>query len=210
MWFTVVGLVLTCIPLIWIGMEAFPAFMRESQHNLPNWETFPSVMFSLHGALARLLIGSQWARPAVHAPAVVQWIEVPATLVLLLLAVHATLRTAAGGRSPVECASFSAWCVLLPILNPQSMGHNGLLLALPVVLTARSLVPDQRMWPKVAWAAGVVLVSVPRQTLWRLAPAPVDPWKGLAVLALPMWGALLLFAVAVAIASSAQRSKELS
>jgi hypothetical protein len=206
LWFVIVGLLSTCIPLLWIGLDAFPAFIRESQRNLPNWETFPSVMYSLHGALARLLIGSQWARPAVHAPTLVRWIEVPATLGLLWLAARAALRAPARGRSAADRASFSAWCVLLPILNPQSMGHNGLLLALPLVLTACILFHDYRTWVKVAWAAGLVLVSIPRQTLWRPALAPVGPWEGIAVIALPMWGALLLFAVAIA--CGARRSTE--
>jgi hypothetical protein len=203
-WFLIAGAVSTAVPLIWIGWAAFPAFVRESQHNLPNWEAFPSVMYSLHGALARLFVGGPWARPAMYAPALVRWIEVPATLALFILAIAATWRAPRDYRSAGARASFAAWCVLLAVINPQSMGHNGLFLALPFVLTARLLVLDGRRWPKLAWSAALVLTSIPRQTLWPVM-APVGPVEGIAVIALPMWGALVLFAVAVACAAESYR-----
>jgi hypothetical protein len=78
-----------------------------------------------------------------------------------------------------------------------AMGHNGVLLALPIVLLVRELVRDRRMWPRLAWSAGVVLASIPRQTLVSLAPSPVAPSLSLSVIALPMWGTLLLFGVAL-------------
>ena len=199
-WFAATGLLATALPLLFIGFDAFPAFIRESQMNLPYWETFPSVMFSLHGAFARLMIGGTWARPAVYAPAVARSLELVVTVGLLWLAVRTAMRATRANRSDAATAGpFAAWCVLLPILNPQSLGHNGTLLALPLVLTARALLHDRRPWLKAAWAVALVLVSIPKQTLWRLAPPPIDPWEGIALIALPMWGALLLFAVAVAI-----------
>jgi hypothetical protein len=203
LWFAVAGVVLTAVPLLWIGLDAFPAFIRESQRNLPNWETFPSVMYSLHGALARLLAGGRWAQPAIYAPALVRWIEGPVTVGLFGLAIAVTVRAGTDVRTPGARASFAAWCVLLPVINPQSMGHNGLLLALPLVLTARILVHDRRRWPKVAWAAGLMLASIPRQTLWPVALTPVSALEGIAVIALPMWGALVLFTVAIACACGA-------
>ena len=199
-WFAVTGLLATGLPLLFIGFDAFPAFIRESQMNLPYWETFPSVMFSVHGLFARLMIGGTWARPAVHAPALARALELLVIMGLLWLAVRAAMRANRANRSDAETAGpFAAWCVLLPILNPQSLGHNGVLLALPLVLTAGALLHDRRPWLKAAWAVALALVSIPKQTLWRLAPPPIDPWEGIAIIALPMWGALLLFAVAVAI-----------
>lgn len=195
-WFLIVGAVFTAAPLLWIGWDAFPAFVRESQHNVPNWEAFPSVMYSIHGALARLFVGGEWARPAIHAPALVRWIEVPVTFALFGLAIAVTRRPPLDYRSARARASFAAWCVLLVVVNPQSMGHNGLLLALPFVVTARLLINDARRWPKLAWAAALILTSIPRQRLWP-ALTPVGPLKGIAVIALPMWGALVLFAVAI-------------
>lgn len=208
-WFGLVGLLATGLPLLWIGIEAFPAFIRQSQLNLPYWETFPSVTLSLHGALARLMIGGQWARPAVYAPTVVRCLELIATVGLLWLAIRATMRANRDNRSDAETSGpFAAWVALLPVLNPQSLGHNGVLLALPLVLTARTLLRHDRTWLKAAWAVALPLVSIPRQTLWRLAPAPIDPWEGIALIALPMWGALLLFTVAVAVSFQRPRWDE--
>jgi hypothetical protein len=48
-------------------------------------------------------------------------------------------------------------------------------------------------------------VSIPRQTLLRLAPAPSGPLDAVAVLSLPLWGGLLCFAAAVAAANSWER-----
>ncbi len=199
LWFAATGLLATALPLLFIGFDAFPAFIRQSQMNLPYWETFPSVMFSIHGAFARLMIGGTWARPAVHAPALARSLELLVTVGLLWLAVCAAMRANRASRSDAETAGpFAAWCALLPLLNPQSLGHNGVLLALPLVLTARALLQDRRTWLKAAWAVALTLISLPKQTLWRLAPPPIDPWEGIAIIALPMWGALLLFAIAVA------------
>ena len=206
-WFVMTGLVATGFPLLFIGWDAFPAFVRQSQLNLPYWETFPSVTYSVHGALARLMIGGQWARPAVHAPALARSLELLATLSLLWVAARVTLRANKAHMPDAQTAMpFAAWAVLLPILNPQSLGHNGVLLALPLVLTARGVFRDDRTWVKAAWTAGLVLVSIPRQTLWRLAPVPIDPIEGIGVIALPMWGALLLLSVAVSLSTEEIRA----
>lgn len=193
--FVAVGLLATCLPLLWIGFDALPAFIRHSQLNMPYWETWPAVTYSLHGVFARLMVGGQWARPAVSAPVVARVLELAVTMWLLWLAIRTTRRS---GSESTQAAAFASWVILLPVLNPQSMGHNGVLLALPFVLIGVILVDDRRRWLRVAWALALVLVSIPRQTLFRLAPAPVDPWQGVALIALPMWGALLLLAVAVA------------
>ena len=205
--FIIAGVIATALPLFWIGFGAFPDFMRQSQLNLPNWETFPSVMYSLHGTLARLMIGSQWAVAAVYAPALARGIEAICTLALLLVAGYLTVRAQRGISSPA--VAFSAWCILLPVLNPQSMGHNGLLLALPVVLTGSVIDRYQGVWPKIFWTAGLVLASIPRQTLGRIAPPPVGPWEGLTVLALPMWGALLLFGVALTVSNASSATEKM-
>lgn len=202
-WFLVTGLLATGLPLLFIGFDAFPAFIGQSQLNLPYWETFPSVTFSVHGALARLMIGGQWARPAVHAPTLARSLELLTILGLLWVAVRVAVRANRANKSDVLTATpFAAWAVLLPILNPQSLGHNGVLLALPLVLTVRGVFQDRRGWVKAIWAVALILVSIPRQTLWRLAPPPIDPLEGLAIIALPMWGALLLFSVAVSLSTA--------
>ena len=96
-----------------------------------------------------------------------------------------------------EGARFAAWVTLLVSLNPLSMGHNGVLLALPIVLVARSLLGDPRTWLKLLWSAGVVLASIPRQTVFQLVTIPVEPMAGF-VVALPLLGTLLLFAASIA------------
>lgn len=204
-WFAATGLVLTGLPLLWIGPEAFPAFLRESRLNMPYWESFPSVMFSIHGAIARLLLGGQWAEPLVHAPTAALIIEAVLVTTLLGIAAWITVR-ATRGRAD-HAIAFAAWLVLLPMLNPQSLGHNGILLALPIVLVGRTLGTAGGGWQRWAWAAAVVLVSVPKQTVWHLAPPPVAPLEGVAVVGLPTWGSLLLFAVTASVSGvrTAQR-----
>lgn len=200
-WFIVTGALLTALPLVWIGPGAFGGFVRESQMNMPYWESFPSVMFSIHGAIARLLVGGQWAEPLVHAPAAAVVVEAVLVAVLLGIAGWITVLSRRGDAD--QGLAFAAWLVLLPMLNPQSLGHNGALLALPIVAVGRTLVTMGKNWQRWAWAAAVVLVSVPKQTVWRLAPSPVGPLEGLLVVALPTWGTLLLFAVTAVLATQA-------
>jgi hypothetical protein len=78
------------------------------------------------------------------------------------------------------------------------------ILAIPIVLVAQALASDHRVWPKVAWTLGVALVSIPGHTLIFLASDPIEPWEGLALIALPMWGTLALFSAAIA--GNARRS----
>ena len=195
-WFLLTGIVLTALPLLRIGFDALPAFIGQSRMNLPHWETFPSVTLSIHGAVARLFHASEWSRPIAHAPGLALVIDVLVVVTLLGLATYATLRP----RGDRSYGPIAGWIAMLPVLNPQSLGHNAVLLALPLILTAAILRADNRWWLKAGWALGLILVSIPRQTTWRLAPPPVEPWQGLAIVALPMWGALLLFAVAVVLA----------
>jgi hypothetical protein len=210
--FVAIGFLLTALPLLQIGPAAMLGFIRESRLNMPYWETFPSVTVSIHGAFARLFIGGQWAEPLVHAPALAVMIE--ALVVALLLGAAGWVTVLARRGQADESLTFAAWLVLLPTLNPQSLGHNGVLLALPIVIVARHLVREGRPWQKWAWAISVVLVSMPRQTVWRLAPPPVGPLEGLLLVALPTWGTLVLFAVvavlAVELAASRCTSSELT
>jgi hypothetical protein len=198
-WFSATGAMLTALPLLWIGAGAFPGFLRESRANMPYWESFPSVMFSIHGAIARLLVGGQWAEPLVYAPTAAMILEAVVVTPLIAVAGWITFR-ASRGRAD-QAVAFAAWLVLLPMLNPQSLGHNGVLLALPILLVGRILAKAGGAWQQWAWAAAVVLVSIPKQTVWHLAPPPVSPFEGLAIVGLPTWGALLLFAVTASVAT---------
>ena len=203
-WFVATAVVLTSIPLVWLGFTAFGDFVRESRMNMPYWESYPLVMLSIHGALARLFVGGQWARPLVHAPVAATVIEVALVVGLLGLVTWITVRTT---RHRVDHSlTFCAWVVLLPMLNPQSLGHNAVLLALPLVVVGRALAHDGAHLHRWAWAMALALISVPKQTVWRYASPPVGPLEGIAISALPTWGALLLFVLTVVLAQSAVRA----
>ena len=197
-WFVGTGVALTALPLLWIGPHAFAAFVRESGSNMPYWESFPLVMFSIHGVVARLFIGGKWAEPLIHAPLAALLTEGVALITVLGLALWLTVQARRGNVD--DGLAFSSWLVLLPMVNPQSLGHNGVMLALPLMVIGRALISSSSDLFKWGWAVALVLVSVPKQTVWRLATPPVQPLEGLAVSALPTWGALLLFGITVVVA----------
>ena len=196
--FAATGALLTALPLAWIGIDAFPAFVRESRSNMAQWDSYPLVMFSIHGAITRLFVGGRWAVPIVHAPLTAMILESAVLLTILGLAVWVTIL--ANRRQAEPVLAFCAWVILLPLINPQSLGHNGVLLALPVVYLFNLFSEGGRKWYGWAWAAAVVLISIPKQTVWRLATPPVSPVEGLAVASLPTFGALLLFVLTIAVA----------
>jgi len=165
---------------------------------LSYWETWPAVTYSVRGLAARMFIGSHWSRAVLHAPAVATAAVVIAGVVLIAIAVHTALKHA--NRQDSDGLVFAIWSLLLLPLNPLAMGHNGVLLALPIVLIGKALAADPSRLLKVLWTAGCVLVSVPRQTIFDAAPIPVTPLQSLTIVALPLWGTLLLFAAGVAIA----------
>jgi hypothetical protein len=197
-WFAVTSSALFLLPMASMGPAAFTGFLHHSEANLPYWETWLGVTYSLDGAAARLLIGGPWARPVVHAPMLARFLVGSVGLALIVTAVRITGRRQASDER--EAARFASFVTLLVLLNPLAMGHNGVLLALPVVLIGRALVNEPRIWPKAAWSAGVILVSIPKETVFRLCSVPVSPVQGVAVVALPCWGALLLYAAAVGVA----------
>ena len=201
-WMIIAVIAALGVPLLWMGPQTIWTFVQQSQANLTYWETFPAVTYSIHGVLARLMVGGQWAHPLGHAPMVARALDVLLALILIIIATSA-LRRHDNGRED-EGARFAAWVALLVVLNPLAMAHSGVILALPILLVAQALSSDERVWPKLAWAVGVVLVSIPGHTLIFLASDPIEPWEGLALIALPFWGTLSLFAAAIA-ASSRRR-----
>ena len=199
-WMVVAVIVALGLPLLWLGPQTMWAFVEQSQANVAYWETFPAVTYSIHGVLARLMVGGQWARPLVHAPLLARVVGVLSALVLIALAMRALRRHDVTGNG--EGARFAAWISLLVVLNPLAMAHSGVMLALPILLVARALSSDDRVWPKLLWMIGVVLVSIPGHTLIFLASQPIEPWQGVLVIALPLWGTLFLFAAALAASDS--------
>jgi hypothetical protein len=196
--FAVTSSTLFLLPTALMGPSTLTGFLRHSKANLPYWETWLGVTYSIDGAAARLLIGGPWARPIVHAPVLARGLV--GAISLLLVATAAWVAGRGQASEAREGARFAAFTTLLVLLNPLAMGHSGVLLALPIALVGRALVGEPRLWPRAAWAAGVVLVSIPKETVFRLAPIPVSPARGLAVVALGCWGALLLFGAAVGVA----------
>lgn len=201
LWFATSAVAATIFPLFWLGWRAVPEFIAQTAGNLSYWQTWPAVTYSLRGLAARVLIGSNWSVAAVHAPKAADATVIVSSVILIAIAVHATLQHAR--RHDADDVLFAMWSVLLLPLNPLAMGHNGVLLALPIVLIGRALATDSSMSLKVLWVAGCVLVSIPRQTIFEAAPIPVTPLGSIAIVALPLWGTLLLFTTAVAVANKA-------
>lgn len=191
-WAAATAAIFSGLPLIWLGLPAINAFVNNSQANVAYWQTWPAVTYSIHGAIARLLIGGTWAEPAWQVPALAH-----ASIVAISVALVVITATVTGKRSGVtgdDGLTYGAWVALLVLLNPLSMGHNGVLLSLPIALLGRALHRNGGPLAWTAWATGVILVSIPRQTIFELAPIPVSPADGILIVALPMWGALILFA----------------
>jgi hypothetical protein len=187
------------LPLIWMGPHTIQMFLAQSQANVAYWETFPAVTYSIHGVLARLMVGGQWARPVVEAPLIARGLGT--FVAILLVAITLWFTRTHGNDDGREGTRFAAWVAILVMLNPLAMAHTGVILALPIMLVAQVLASDHRIWPKVAWTLGVALVSIPGHTLIFLASNPIEPWQGIALIALPMWGTLSLFVAAIAASS---------
>jgi hypothetical protein len=196
-WFVAVAVVATTLPCVWVGWQVLSEFLGQSTHNVTFWQTWPAVTYSFQGLTARMFVGSEWSRAVVHAPIAATVMAVLASAISLAIAYRATVRCVGG-----ECDAllFTIWSILLVPLNPVAMGHNGVLLALPIVLLGKSLAQHSGVWPKVMWSVGCVLVSIPRQAIFAAAPMPVAPWRSFAIVGLPLWGTLLLFSSAIAVA----------
>jgi hypothetical protein len=204
-WSLAIASAITLPPLLWMGSGVIVDFVHHSEGNVQYWQTWPAVTYSIYGAAARLFIGGRWAVPLTPAPLLARILLGLISTMLLIVALAKTAHRMIDADE--EGARFAVWTILLVLLNPLSMGHNGVLLALPIVLVARSLRCDLRLWPKFAWTVGTILVAIPRQTLLEISPPPVMSLQGLTVIALPMWGALLLLAASLAV-SQAQSSPD--
>ena len=198
-WFVVTVVTATILPLLWTGWRAVPEFVAQTAGNLSYWETWPAVTYSFRGVAARMLIGSQWSRAVIHAPNIAAAIALVLSVVLIAIAVYTTVRHAR--TKGADDLLFAIWSILLLPLNPLAMGHNGVLLALPIVLIGRVLATDRSPTLKMLWAIGCVLVSIPRQAIFDPTSIPVSPVRSLTIVALPLWGTLLLFATGVAAAN---------
>ena len=212
-----VGTLLACVgvSMVAVGPAGWAAFLRQGGRNVSAWEGWLSNTLSLNGFFARLLIGGRYETPLVHAPLAARAAFAGGGALLVAVALRATWRTAwrtawrPAGRTasdtPREGALFGLWAILVVLLNPLAWGHGAVMLLLPAALVVRCLAEDaqrhaaERRRLLALMAAGILLVSIPIQTLHRAAgPVPVSPLGSLAVLSLPFYGVLLLFAAALA------------
>ena len=202
---TAVGTLLACAAasMAVVGLAGWATFLRQGSENVRVWEGWLSNTLSLNGFLARVLIGGRYETPLVHAPVAARAALAGGAVVLVGLALLATRRTAAD--TPREGAVFALWAILVVLLNPLAWGHGAVMLLLPTALVVRCLVEDAerqssaRRRVLLLPVAGILLLSIPVQTLHRAAGAiPVTPLGSLAVLSLPFYGALALFAAALA------------
>jgi hypothetical protein len=114
---------------------------------------------------------------------------------LVAVAAAATLpRRWAPPLAESDRALFALWTTLAVLLNPLAWAHSVVLLALPFALLApaSARVPAGRALLVVA----LVLVSIPKETLYRLAGPPPTTALSALPLSVHALGALLVFAAA--------------
>ena len=180
-------------------------FLRASGENAAGWQTAPANTMSLWGVLSRLLIGGVFARPALLAPSLARGLWLVLALALSGWAAAVTWRAARvpdlAARPGPPLRAFAAWSALAAILGPLAWTHTATWLILPGALLLQESLAEAahgsgKEMRLALLMAALVLLTIPRQTLFGLAGAwPVAPGRGLA-LGLHLLGALLLFAVA--------------
>lgn len=190
------GALLTGVPLLMMGPDGLTAWLSHSARNLEYWQTWPSITFGVHGLLARALVGGRWAVPFVHAPdaARAAFLLLSAGLVTIAVLLSRPARTI-----DVRDA-LSIWSILLVLLNPLSMPHNAVLLALPLMNTLVRISDASGTWMRVGWSLALILSSIPRQALSGLVPLPASPAAGLLITSLPCWATVVLLAVSCKVA----------
>jgi hypothetical protein len=203
------GICLCALPLG--GLAAWIALFRESGPNADAWQTFWHNTLSFRGLWARLFVGGQFARPLFSAPGLARALTIAPTLALFGVAVAATRRAAhAPADRDREGCVLALWYVLVVVLNPLGWPHYAILLLLPAGLAARaarhartpaspaasSAASSADRPALLATALGLVLLTIPKETLFLVAaPFPMPPLPAL-VLSLHLLGALCVFAAA--------------
>jgi hypothetical protein len=187
-----------------MGPDYWVDFLRSSGENAAGWQTAPANTMSLWGMTSRLLLGGAFARPALVSPGGARGVWLLGALLLSAAAIVVTWRerprpTSDAAIEPgVPVRVFAAWSALAVILGPLSWTHTATWLVLPGALLLRDLSRAQSRTaaPAVALLAALVLLTIPRLSLFALAgPLPVAPWRGL-LLGVHLLGALLVFAAA--------------
>jgi hypothetical protein len=182
-------------------LDAWRAFFAHSAENVRIWQTYHDNTLSLGGLFARLFVGGRFARPLIIAPALARGLQGGCLALLGGAALWFTRRRPGATPDPVrDGCCFALWIIAMVAANPLAWAHYALLLLLPIVLVLRgaeSAGRDVRRWMRGLAAVAFVLLTIPKETLYRLSgPLPVSPGRGLFI-SLPLAGALLLFGAAV-------------
>lgn len=182
-------------------LDAWRAFFAHSAENVRIWQTYHDNTLSLGGLWARLFVGGRFARPLIVAPAFARGLELGSLALLGATALWLTRRRPGAAPDPArDGCCFALWTILMVAANPLAWAHYALLLLLPIVLVLRGAeaVPDGAgRWMRGLAAGAFILLTIPKETLYRLSgPLPVSPGRGLFI-SLPLAGALLLFGAAV-------------
>ena len=195
-----VGLVIASLAVM--GPAYWGDFLDASRENAAGWQTAPANTMSLWGLASRLLIGGAFARPVLVSPVMARGLWLLGALPLVGLAATVTWREAQ--RLPSDRVAgvpprvFAVWSALAAMLGPLSWTHTATWLVLPGALLLREIgqTPSRSVPGGLALLAALVLLTIPRLTLFALAgPLPVGPGRGL-FLGVHLLGALLLFAAA--------------
>jgi hypothetical protein len=187
-----------------IGVEPWRAFFRQAPANIAFWEDRLENLVSVTSLTTRLLAEGRHATPLFDVPMTARLLSGVITVVLVGVALVLTWRVPTDASSAVEGALFALWSILGVLLNPLGWLHTSILLLLPAALVlgattnpAVTLAPRARRGSQVVVVLAVALLSLPKETLQHLAGStPVSVGRVIAVLGLPCYAALALYATA--------------
>jgi hypothetical protein len=172
------------------GVTPWRAFLGGAARNATIWAPWDANTASLAAISARLFgAPGPFATPWLAAPQLAAGLFDLAALAFVLAAFLALRRSTRPSPS-----ALAAWLALPVLLNPLGWSHVLLMLLVPLAVALR-----EGDWPTQRTALGaVVVLSIPRATLARLAgPLPVPPGRGL-VLGLHAVAAVALFVALLA------------
>ncbi|HXJ19133.1 MAG TPA: glycosyltransferase family 87 protein [Polyangia bacterium] len=173
---------------------AWRALFQHAGANVEAWQTYTTL--SIRGLFARLFVGSPVATPLVAAPVAARLLTQGSVAALGLVALWSS-RRGGSGRAAEGCR-FALWNVFAVVDNPLAWAHYGILLLLPASLVWRAAAAQENAGRGRGMAGlvagGLLALSVPNRTLYRLGgDLPLPPGRGL-FLSVHLLGALLLFA----------------
>ena len=190
-----------------IGVEPWRAFLRQAPANIVFWEDRLENLVSVTSLTTRLFAAGRHTTPLFDVPMTARLLAGVVTIVLVGVALVLTWRVPTDTSSAVEGALFALWSSLGVLLNPLGWLHTSILLLLPAALLlgaapspAVTLAPWARRGSQAVVVLAVALLSLPKETLLNLAgSAPVPAGRVIAVLGLPCYAALALFATAAVV-----------